>query len=319
MPQKIEITSGNILRAILIVLALVALFLMREVVFIFFVALVIVSALNPLVTWLQNKKIPRILSVLIIFLLGFSLLGLIIYLLVPPLITQISALASNLPEYLNKLPFDLKADYLQEILKRSGNYLAGVPAGLSSLIVIIIIAFYLLIEERGIQKFLKLLTPYKHQGYVLSLFLRIEKKMGHWLLGQLVSCVIVGVLTFIGLYLLKVPYALVLALAVGVSEIIPFGPVIAFIPAGILGLMQSTLTGILVGVLYLLIQQIEGNLIVPQIMKRAVGLNPVLVILALLIGAKLGGLLGLLIAIPAAAAISVFIKDFIDAKKPIRT
>lgn len=315
MPQKIEISSKNIFRIVLILLALLFLFLIREVILFLFIALVIVAALNPLVGWLQKRKIPRILSTLLIFLTGLGLLGIVIYLLVPPLIEQIGALAGNLPQYLNKLPFDLRADYLQNFLATIGSYLASVPASVSSIIVTLIITFYLLAQKQGIQRFLKALTPYKHQAYVLDLFQRIEKKMGYWLLGQLASSLLVGVLAFIGLFFLGVPYALVLALAVGISEIIPFGPVIAFIPAGILGFMQSPLTGILVVVLYLIIQQIEGNIVVPQIMKKAVGLNPVVVILALLIGAKLAGILGLLVAIPAAAALSVFVGDILDHRK----
>lgn len=309
MSQKIEISFSNIFRVALILLVLLIVFLIREVILLFFIAFVAVAALDPLVSWLQEKKIPRILSTLLIFLTGLGLLGLVIYLLVPPLVAQISALASNLPQ---KLPFDLKMDYLQDVLKAVGNYLVTVPASISSIIVTLIIAFYLLIQEQGIERFFKTLLPRRHQARVLSLLKKIQKKMGHWLLGQMASCLIVGVLSFIGLFFLGVPYALVLALAVGIAEIVPFGPVIAFIPAGILGFLQSPLTGILVIVLYIIIQQIEGNIIMPQIMKKAVGLNPVLVILALLIGAKLAGILGLLVAIPAASALSVFAKDFMN-------
>ncbi|MFH1392705.1 MAG: AI-2E family transporter [bacterium] len=315
MPEKIEIPSQTIFRVVLILFILLFLFLIRDVLLIFFVALVVVSALSPAVDFLQSKKVPRILSTLLIFLISLSALGLVIYLLVPPLVEQISALARNLPKYLETLPFDLKASYFQDLLGKIGDYLASVPTGLSSIFVILVISFYLLIQKNGIQGFLKIFTPSKHREYALDLFSRIQKKLGYWLLGQLTSCILVAVLTFIGLFFLKVPYALVLALAVGIAEIIPFGPVVAFIPAGILAFMQSPLTGILVIALYLLVQQTEGNIIVPQIMKKAVGLNPVTVILAVLIGAKLAGILGLLVAIPAAAALSVFIKDIMNRRK----
>jgi len=317
MSQKFDFSTKNIFRVIFILLILYFLFLIRDVVLVFFVALVAVAALGPVVDYLQKKKIPRFLSTLLIFLTGLTLLGLVIYLLIPPLVEQVSALAINLPEYLKQLPFSLKTDYLQNFFGTIGNYLASVPAGLSSVIVILIIVFYLLVQRNGIEKFIKAVTPLKHQNYVLNLFYRIQKKMGYWLLGQLASSAIVGVLTFIGLFFLGVPYALVLALAVGIAEIIPFGPVIAFIPAGILGFMQSPLTGVLVIILYLIVQQIEGNIIVPQIMKKAVGLNPVLIILALLIGAKLAGILGLLIAIPAAAALSIVISDILNHHRKV--
>lgn len=315
MPEKIEITNQTIFRIIFILLVLLFLFLIREVVLLLFVALVIATAISPAVDWLKKKKIPRVLSTFLIFLISLGLLSLVIYLLVPPLINQTTALIRHLPLYFQKLPFNLNVDYLQNFLEKIGNYLVGVPASISSIIIILIIVFYLLAQNHGIQNFIKIFTPIKHQDYALNLFCRIQKKMGHWLLGQLASSLLVAVLTFIGLFLMHVPYALVLALAVGIAEIVPFGPIIAFIPAGILGFMQSPLTGVLVVVLYLIVQQLEGHLIMPQIMKKAVGLNPVIVILAVLIGAKLAGIFGLLIAVPIATALSILIKDFIEQKK----
>jgi len=315
MSQKIEITTGNIFRVVLILLILFFLFLIRDVVLIFFVALIIVSALSPVVDWLQNKKVPRILSTFLIFIIGLGLVVLLGYFIAPPLIREISELAISLPAYLSQLPFQIKADYIQNILEKVPGFLITVPSKISSIIVILIIAFYLLAQKHGIKKILKAFTPAKHQDYVLDLSDRIQKKISFWFLGQLTSCLFVGILTFIGLFLLKMPYALLLAIIVGISEIVPFGPIIGFIPAAILGFAQSSLTGILVGILYLVIHQIENHIIVPQIMRKAVGLNPVAVILALLIGAKLAGILGLLIAIPATAALSVFIKDFMSKRK----
>lgn len=315
MPQKIEITTGNIFRVVTALLVLLFLFLIRDVVLIFFVALVIVSALGPAVDWLQNKKIPRILSTFSIFVIGLGLVGLLGYFIAPPLIQEISELVINLPAYLSQLPFQLKADYIQNILEKVPGFLITVPSKISSIIVILIIAFYLLAQKHGIRKILKAFTPAKHQDYVFDLFDRIQKKISFWFLGQLTSCLFVGILTFIGLFLLKMPYALLLAIIVGISEIVPFGPIIGFIPAAILGFAQSSLTGILVGILYLVIHQIENHIIVPQVMRKAIGLNPVLIILALLIGAKLAGILGLLIAIPSAAALSVLIKDFMNKGK----
>lgn len=310
MPKTtIDISTGNIFKILLVIGILFVVYLIKEVVLIFFVALVLVAALNPLVEWLEKRKIPRLLSTVLIFLLTIGLFAVSIYLIIPPLAEQLTALGRNIPQYISRLPFELKADYLQNLLGNIAGYLAGVPAGISTVLVILIITFYLLAQKQGLEKFIKAVTPHKHKKYVLDLSKRIQKKLGYWLLGQIVSSLIVGVLTFIGLFFLKVPYALVLGILVGIAEIVPFGPIVAFVPAGILGFMQSPVIGILVIVLYLVVQQIEGHIVVPQIMKKAVGLNPVLIILALLIGAKLGGILGLAIAIPVTAGLSVFIKD----------
>jgi len=315
MSEKIEITAGNIFRVVIALLVLLFAFLIRDVVLLFITALVIVFAFNPLVDWLSKRRIPRFLSTFSIFIIGLGLLGSLSYFIAPPLIQEISELVINLPAYLDQLPFQLKSDYIQNILEKIPGFLITVPSRISSVIVILIIAFYLLAQKHGLKKFLKAFIPVRHQDYAFELSDRIQKKISFWFLGQLTSCLFVGILTFIGLFLLKMPYALLLAIIIGISEIVPFGPIIGFIPAGILGLAQSPLTGILVGVLYLAIHQIENHIIVPQVMRKAVGLNPVLIILALLIGAKLAGILGLLIAIPFAAALSVLIKDFMSKRK----
>jgi len=315
MSEKIEITAGNILRIVVVLLVLLFVFLIRDVVLLFLVAMVIVFALNPLIDWLGKRRVPRFLSTFLIFAIGLGFVGLLGYFITPPLIQEISELAIGLPAYLSQLPFQLKTDYIQNILEKIPGFLITVPVRISSIIVILIIAFYLLAQKQGIKKFLKAFTPVKHQDYVFDLSDRIQKKISFWFLGQLTSCLFVGILTFIGLFLLKMPYALLLATIIGISEIVPFGPIIGFIPAAILGFAQSTLTGILVGILYLVIHQIENHIIVPQVMRKAIGLNPVLIILALLIGAKIAGILGLLIAIPAAAAFSVLIKDFMSKRK----
>jgi len=315
MSEKIEITAGNIFRVVIALLILLFGFLIRDVVLLFITALVIVFAFNPLVDWLSKRRIPRFLSTFSIFIIGLGLLGSLSYFIAPPLIQEISELVINLPAYLDQLPFQLKSDYIQNILEKIPGFLITVPSRISSVIVILIIAFYLLAQKHGLKKFLEAFIPVGHQDYAFELSDRIQKKISFWFLGQLTSCLFVGILTFIGLFLLKMPYALLLAIIIGISEIVPFGPIIGFIPAGILGLAQSPLTGILVGVLYLAIHQIENHIIVPQVMRKAVGLNPVLIILALLIGAKLAGILGLLIAIPFAAALSVLIKDFMSKRK----
>ncbi|MAG44478.1 hypothetical protein CL633_01155 [bacterium] len=306
----IDISTGNIFKAAIVLLGLFLVYLVRDVVLIFFVSLVLVAALNPPVEWLEKRKIPRILSTILIFFLAIGIFSVSVYIIVPPLAQQLSSLTHNIPELIQKVPFELKADYIQDFLGNAAGYLAGVPVGISTVLVILIITFYLLAQKQSLEKLIKAIAPYRRRRYVLGLSQRIQKKLGYWLLGQVVASLVVGILTFIGLLILKIDYALILGILVGLAEIVPFGPIVAFIPAGILGFMQSPVTGVLVIVLYLIVQQIEGHVIVPQIMKKAVGLNPVLIILALLVGGKLGGILGLAIAIPVAAGLSVFVKDY---------
>ena len=139
--------------------------------------------------------------------------------------------------------------------------------------------------------------------------------MGMWLRGQLFLSFIVGLLVYIGLLILGVKYALVLALIAAILEIIPFiGPTIAAIPAILVGLTDSWIKALVVVILYFVVQQLENHIIVPKVMQKAVGLNPIVVIIVIMVGAKLGGIVGALIAVPVAAAIGVFVGDIMRDK-----
>jgi predicted PurR-regulated permease PerM len=323
MTEKLELSTSAVLRTISILFLSVFLFLIRDILLLLFIALILVSALTPIVNWFERRKIPRLLGTLLIYLFGLVILGLLIYLIIPPLVSQLSELSSQLPDYLAYLNIRLDKEnlqqYIQGILKAGNGILArtrGVVGSLISLMVVLVISFYLLVDKDGIKRFLRSVMPTKYQSYALSLWSRIQKKMGHWLLGQVFLCFVVGVLVFIGLSVLGVRYALALAILAGALEIVPYiGPTISVIPAVIVGFLQAPIIGLLVLALYILVQQIENHVIVPQVMGRVVGLNPVVVILALLVGAKLAGALGALLAVPAAAALSVFIKDVMNGRQ----
>jgi len=327
--QTINISTSTILRTIIILLALVFLYLIRDIVLVIFVAVVIAAAINSPVSWLQRNKVPRLLGVLFIYLLLFLLIGLIVTLIFPPLADQIKQLATHFPAIVEKVGLSIQQwwqDYnlehnLQTFLDRISDKLTQAASsvlsttinlfgGLISAIVILVISFYLSVQERGAKRFLVSLMPSEHQAYLTGLIDRIEGKIGSWLRGQLVLMLIIGLLTFIGLYFLGIKYALVLALVAALFEIIPYvGPVLAALPAVILAFLQSPLLALLTIALYIVIQQLENYLLAPQVMRKAVGLSPVVIIIALLIGGKLAGILGIILAVPVAAAIAEFLKD----------
>lgn len=339
MPEKthVEISIGIIFRILLVVLGCWFLFLVRDIIALLFIALVIVSAIEPAVNWMHMRKIPRPIGVIIIYVLLFSIIGLSISFLIPPMTEQFKDLYQNLPSYSQNLEnyFQGLKDYFQtqgnvlDIQKIIGNYggslsevsgnifsrTIGVFSGFISTIVVFALVFYMAVKQDGISNFVALVVPEKHKEYALSLTSRIKTKIGHWMTGQLFLMVIIFILDFIGLYFIGVPYALSLAIFAGLMEIIPYvGPIVSAIPAIILGLTVSPMTGLLVLLLVFAVQQFENHVIVPQIMKRALGLNPIAVILALLIGLKLGGVLGAILAIPIATAIGVVVEDWM--KKP---
>lgn len=196
------------------------------------------------------------------------------------------------------------------------NTMSAVFGGILSFVLIIVLSFYLAVQEDGVVNFLKVITPLRDEKYVISLWKRSQRKIGYWMQGQILLGVIVGVLIYLGLTILGVKNALLLSVFAALFEIIPlFGPVIAAIPAVLLSFSDGGLAaGVLVIGLYLIIQQFENHLIYPLVVKKVVGVSPILVILALVIGYKLAGFLGVLLSVPVAAAITEYFKDVVDGK-----
>jgi len=350
--QLIEISSSTILRVILIVLALVFLWLVRDIAVMLLFSIVIASAVDPIASWLQARRIPRVLGVLLVYVSAVLAIGAVIYLIVPPLVDEARALAARSPALVERLfdqfqnsgfinrrtvIFERVEDYLGETLQNltrltpqdfSGNFASGLGAlvsgivqvagGVFASVVTVVVSFYLAVREKGIENFLRSVTPLEHEAYIVDLWQRTQHKMGRWVQGQLILAVVVGLLVYTGLYFLNVPFALTLALVAGALELIPMvGPVLAAIPAVIIAFFQGTLVGFLTTALYLVIQPIENHILVPQIMKKTLGLSPVIIILALLVGARLGGIVGMLLALPLAAALNEVFNDLTERRRKV--
>jgi len=339
MEEKLRqnIIKSTTLKIVFTIILLVFLWLVRDVVAILILAIIVATAVSPAAGWLERKKIPRLLGVLAIYIFGFALVGFILYLLLPPLAAELGALANQFPLYYERLVnffsaaqepsdgFQLTQN-MQQLLSSASSRLAQVASSLFSSIlnlvggifaalIVIALSFYLATTGDGVRKFLTAITPGTYEEYIVQLWGRVEKKIGRWIRGQLLLGLIIGVIVFIGLKIFGIPYALSLAVLAGVLELLPFaGPIIAAVPAVILGFINSITLGLILMVFYTLVQQLENQLIVPQVMKRAVGMHPVVVIVALLAGAKLGGIVGVLIAIPVAVALIELFED-LAAKK----
>ena len=188
--------------------------------------------------------------------------------------------------------------------------------GLVSLILIIVLSFYLLVQEDGVTKFIDLITPVKHERYAVDLWKRSQRKIGQWMQGQLLLGVLVGVLVYLGLVILGVKNALLLAVLAALLEIIPvFGPVIAAIPAILYAFVADGLTlALLVTGLYIIVQQFESHLIYPLVVRKVVGISPIIVIISLIVGAKLAGFLGIVLSVPIVSAIMEFMDDIEKSK-----
>lgn len=328
MTQKIDISTSTLGRFVLIILGLIFLFLVRDILLMVFIALIIAAAIDGPVDWMAARGVRRPLGALVIYLAIFSLLAAFVYWALPVLAGQLRALASISPDYLNRLVADISVfhqkigmDYAQKLLENLSDQLYGATGnifgtavnifgGIFSAFVIIIISFYLVVQDKGIKMFLSSITPAEHRPYAVSLAERIQTKLGRWLRAQLITMLAVAAMVFAGLFFLKVEFALILAVLAGILEIIPYiGPILAGLIAVLLAFLQSPIVALLVLVLFLVVHQIEGYILIPQIMKRAVGLNPLVVIISMIIGAKLYGVLGVVVAVPLVAIISVFLGD----------
>jgi len=288
--------------------------------------------MDPVVDFLYKRRVPRSLSVLLVYAVFLGIIALVIYLIVPPVTSQFDqiksadvyqAFISKIGVYRENLTHSTIGQSIDKSIRDfTSNFggalfqtTKGVIAGIVSVITVLVISFYLTIEENGMKNFIKHLAPYKYQAYVLRLVNKIQRKMGAWVLGQLILSAVIFGLVYIGLVVLKVNYALVLALVAGLFEVIPLiGPFISGAIAVFFAFLQSPALAIAVLILWVVTQQLEAHIIVPIVMSKSVGLNPVLVILGILIGGTLGGIVGALIAIPVMSGISVFITDLMEGE-----
>ena len=334
-PIYININAFSVVKIILIFILFYLLYLVREILAILFVSLILSSAVDPWVDWMQKKKIPRAIGIFLIYLVMFGVVGLAIYLIIPPIVEQVSELINNFPVIFEKVISGVEA--LKEYTARHGildniresfgaissnlqnaaggvfSTVTGIFGGIFTFFLVLVVTFYMVVEENAMKKIVWSISPEKHQMNVMQLINRMQKKIGLWLRGQLILSLIIFCLTYVSLSILGVNYALVLALIAGLTEFVPYlGPILASIPAIFLSFTQAPMLAVFVAILYYIIQLVENHIIVPKLMQKVVGLNPIVSIAVLLIGFKIGGVVGAILSIPVATAASVFIKDIFD-------
>lgn len=342
--MKINISYESIFKFFIVLFILLFLIYLRGIIFIVFISMILTLIMNPAVDKMQRKKIPRVVGAASLLLSAFVFIGLLIYIVAPPLAKEVGTLSSKFPIYLENVGLDYDIISSQNItLEKSFDYkisepfqnilfeaskslknitsnivigIIGFLGGVLTVILIIVISFYLVVEKNGVEKFVKTLIPVKFRPQALRVIRKIEVKLGKWFMGQLFLGLIVGFLSFIGLTILGVPYALVLAIIAGSMELIPYiGPTLSSIPAIIIAFAISPILAILVFVLYLVIQQLENYLIVPKVMEKSVGLHPVVIIIAMLVGGQIADVLGIILAIPVTIIASIILEDIYSHKE----
>ncbi len=327
---KLDISLFLVLKIIGILLFVYFLFLIRDVLVILGISFILSAALEPVVDKLQRKfKMPRWIGVLSIYTLLVAGLYVFISMITPILNEQIRHLISNRDNYVNDMnrmisswPVEIQ-DQIREAIRnipeeiRSwgvgdiSNKAFGIFSGIGSFVAILVISAYILSLKNSMKKTVSAFVPENRREQFLKVFSEITRKMSLWFRGQIVLSLTVGIVTYIGLSIMHIPYALILAIIAGFTELIPLiGPVIGAIPAVIVAFFVSPIMAIIVGAFYIFVQQLENHILVPQVMKKAVGLNPIIIISSMLIGAKLIGILGVILAVPVASSISVILKEW---------
>lgn len=341
---NISISVATIVKTICLLLFFWMLYYLRDIVLIILTSVVIASAIEPVTGWLMKWNIPRVPSVIIIYVTGISLLLSLTIWFFPLVFDDFFKLVSTIPQYIKSVNFD---EYMSPgpaaILGRFKDSLAGsfslgdlFPAigavggaadsvvqtakyffgGVVSFLLMIVVSFYLSVQERGIENFLRLVSHVKYEKYVIDLWSRSQKKIGYWMQGQILLGLLIGVFVYLGLSILGVRYALALAIFASVFEIIPvFGPILAAAPGIVVAFSQGPTLGLMTFGFYVIIQQFENHLIYPLVVRKITGVPPLLVVIGIIVGLEIAGFWGAVLSVPGAAVLMELVSDLEQRKK----
>jgi predicted PurR-regulated permease PerM len=319
--KKVEVSHKTIIFTVFFLIFLALLYFIRVIILQFFVALLIMTVLNPFVTKLSKFKVPRALSILVAYILMLSIIGVALASVIPPLIDQTSTFVNRLPEYIenSRIPQVITDQVTNEFFSALGSLptqfakaTVSVFSNLLDVLLVLMFAFYLLMSRDKQDVQLNMFLGKERSRRASKIIDILELKLGGWARGELTLMMLVGTATYVGLRLLGIPFALPLSILAGLLEMIPYmGPIIAAIPAIIIGVSISPLIGLATAALAFLIQQFENYLFVPKVMEKSVGVSPIIVLLSLTIGFEVAGVVGALIAVPVMIASQVLVKEFL--------
>jgi predicted PurR-regulated permease PerM len=331
--QSISISWGTIFKMFVAVICLYILYLIKDIIVWFIFALIIGILFNFIIDSLEQKRVPRVLATIILYLGVFSALSFFIYKTVPLFLLEIKEFNQNLPQYLQRIsPFFEKlgvetfkntsnlTQMFQEHLGKAGQNifaaLFSIFGGVLSTSFVIFLAFFISLERNFGERILAVLAPKKYKDYLLDLWRRSKQKVSGWFISRVIGALFVGSLTYLILRVLNVEYAFTLSLMAGILDFIPFiGPLVAGLIITFIVALNSLFQAGFVFVAFFIIQLLENNLLFPILFKKFTGLPPVLVLTAFAIGAKLWGVIGAILAIPLAGVIFEILKDYLQKTK----
>ncbi|MFC1789512.1 AI-2E family transporter [Patescibacteria group bacterium] len=333
MEKILDISWGTIFKIALAVLLFYLIYAIRDILVLILFSLMIAILFNPAIDFLTRKKIPRIISTILVYLSIFGMLGAMIYFIAPIFVYEIQQFTQFFPQYFEKfapvlkgIGFEIFTNFesftkaIEEwLLKASSSIFNAIGAffgGIFAAITIFSIAMFLSWEEKGIERAIILIFPKKHEANILSIWHRSRNQISGWFATRILSSIFVGVLVFVACEILVIKYGISFGLLAGITNIVPIiGPLITGTIILLFTALDSMPKAIFILVIFIIIQQIEGNILSPILTKKFIGMPPVLVLIALLIGAELWGILGAILVIPISGILLQFIKEFFVKKK----
>jgi len=322
MTSKIEISHKTIIFTLVLLASIWLVWQIRDILFFLFIAFIIMSGLRPMVDFLERRKVPRILAIIVIYFGLISLFIVTVASFIPTLVIQFTHFAQSLPGVLEKILPNGTVDFTQmsQQIAPIGQNIVKVTINIFSnfitIVTILVFVFYFLIERKYAHKTLVGFMGEVSANRIMTVLERIENRLGMWIQGQIILMVVIGVLTYIGLLVLRIDFALPLAILAGLLEIVPnIGPIISAVPVIMVALATSPVLALSVIGLFIIVHQAENNFIVPFVMKKSVGLSPLITIFALMVGGKLAGIAGAVLAVPIVLVVQEILNAYQEAPK----
>jgi len=329
----LDISAATIAKLSIAAVAFYILYSIRDIFIWFVFALLITVLFNPAIDFLQRKRIPRVLGVVAVYVGVLGIFTLMVFLVVPLFMQEVKEFTQAFPEYFEKIAPPLRGlgleafENMESFLESFSNTLEGMSSniflavfaifgGMLATIFIITMAIFLSLEEKFIEKTIFLIFPKKYEAMALSVWRRVQRKVAGWFGARILVCIFVGVAAYITFLIFNVSYPFTLALFAGIFNFIPYiGPLLTGIILFVLIFPAEPLKAIFVLVAFWLIQQIDGNILSPILMKKFIGLPPAIVLVALVVGAQLWGILGAILVVPLAGILFEFLREFLQRRK----
>lgn len=317
---SVTITSKTLWNVLFMAIGVLIAWKLKNFLMVILLSVILASFVEVGTRVFKKIKIPRIVSVIFIYTLGSVLVVGLLYLVVPLFTSEIKNFITLFPKksYLYQVLSPIASNgfntgTIETIFNGETDVLAtlgGIFGSLINVVLVVIISFYLSAQEKGIEQFLRVVTPDEKEDYIVGLWARVERKIGYWFGGQVLVAILVGMVTYIGLFIMGVPYALILSALAGFFVFIPFGTALSLAPAVVLGYLGSGIgLALQIFIFYGVVHYLESYFLSPYVLHRTIGMPMLVIILAAIACFELFGLVGIVIAIPLAVLILELLHD----------